>query len=164
MPDKIKSTAELNAWRKEYKTFINTMAALWLPFVIVASLYAFVLPGSIPVGKLPSLLRPIWNPVAIILCLGALYLLLIRFSPYGRNYTSNKQPFISAVLSFDQAQKQYNQWRRHSNRRDLLKAFKLARAAEPIMGDLSEFQNLMGCISIDCRANGLDPTSETQGT
>lgn len=123
-------------------------ALLWLGYWMFACIAIFALPFYIAQESLPPVIRPIWNPQALVLVLMIPFILLLRFSPFGRRAVANI-PLANAVLTFERAIKEYAKWQQKRNPVNLKRSYKYILGAQERLEGVPKFSKWKSTIVKD---------------
>jgi hypothetical protein len=128
-------------------------ALLWIGYCSSVSVAIVALPFYIPQGRLPSMLRAIWNPYSLIFVLMVPFILLLRFSPFGRRAVANI-PLANAVLTFERAQKEHTKWQQTKDPSHLRKSYNYILGAQEWLECVPKFSEWKCKIVEDYERNG----------
>jgi hypothetical protein len=142
-PDSEKPTTleELRALKRRFDRTGNWLVGLYLPVVLFLLVVCPVLVFTIPENRVPWLLRPLWDPVTLILLLGLAFTLVVRFSPLGRR-TIPLLPLSRAVNAFFMADSSLKKWERTGKTKFLRRSHKMLSLCGDHLEAVPEFQDL----------------------
>lgn len=131
----------MNKAREYFNKSLRTMAVIYIPTLMVIAIFAIVLPFNIPAERLPLLIRPLWNTYGLLFGLGIICILILRITPFGRNYQKHV-PLIKAVKAYDRTISQYERWQKKRNLQALINANECLRTSYEQLKEVPEYAEL----------------------
>jgi len=124
------------------------VAVLWIAYWSVACIAIFTLPFYIGQERVPGLLRPLWNSQSLVFVLMVPFIVILRFSRFGRRTIANI-PLENAVLSFEKAQKEYKLWQQRQDKRHLKRSHDFILGGQEQLQRVPKFQDWREKISAE---------------
>jgi hypothetical protein len=129
---------EFDTIRTAFKANQSDVGCLIVLWACVLGVLVTVLPWSISATKLPTLLRPLWNPYPLILIIGGVLWALLALTPMARQ--SRRYKGIGrAINSFDRAEGYFSKWQQTRKRRCLQECKEHVKMAQPWLKDVPRF-------------------------
>jgi len=158
--NRISTNEQMQKVRQYYEKSMLKMAIYHIPIVTILGVIAMVLPYNIPVRDVPSVIKPLWNTYGLLFSSGAVYILIFRFTPFGRSYQRNV-PIINAVKSYDKAAKMYEKWQKKKKKQALMASYTAISAGYDKLKEVPEYKELRLKISRDYKFHfGIRDDSE----